>query len=227
VPFVTSWLAVQVVADIFIAGTLITIFCRSRTGFRKTDTLLQRLIRGAIQTSVFAGIFPIGDLVSFAIVPHLNFHGMFSIPIGRIYTNTLMDTLLTREVLRSERSGTYDTGPNGWEAPTTELVDGATRSTNIRLKVQKTIQVTNDHDEHSSKEDINSKVDGMKCFPRLEIDIKNYWDSLRRQRVDVQPTVDRHIVSSLYFSINIGAFSGYDCPPTQLPTYGLLTNDYL
>lgn len=51
------------------------------------DTLLNRLIRGAIQTGLFPGIFSIASLITFAVVPSKNFYGMFSIPLGRIYTN--------------------------------------------------------------------------------------------------------------------------------------------
>ena len=49
--------------------------------------MLNRLIRGAIQTGLFAGIFSIGDLITFTRWPQTNFYGMFAIPIGRIYTN--------------------------------------------------------------------------------------------------------------------------------------------
>ena len=63
------------------------VFSRSRTGFRKTDTILNRLIRGAIQTGLFAGIFSLGNLVSFVVLTGTNFFGMFAIPVGRIYTN--------------------------------------------------------------------------------------------------------------------------------------------
>jgi hypothetical protein len=105
-------------------GTLITILTLSRTGFRKTDTVLNRLIRGAIQTGLFAGIFSLGDLITFVRLPTTNLYGMFAIPIGRIYTNvsvvgamraainkrlkTLLDTLLSREELKAQMAGTYD-----------------------------------------------------------------------------------------------------------------------
>ena len=49
--------------------------------------MLNRLIRGAIQTGFFAAIFAAGDLITFLRVPSTNFYGMFAIPIGRIYTN--------------------------------------------------------------------------------------------------------------------------------------------
>ena len=68
-------------------ATLVTVFYRSRTGFRKTDTVLNRLIRGTIQTGLFASIFSMCNLIAIVILPNTNLYGMFAIPIGRIYTN--------------------------------------------------------------------------------------------------------------------------------------------
>ncbi|KAH8079816.1 hypothetical protein BXZ70DRAFT_960640 [Cristinia sonorae] len=107
-PLVTAWLAMQVGIDMFITITLSLVLWRSRTGFRKTDSVLHRLIRGAIQTGLFAGIFSLGDLATFLKYPDTNLYGMFAIPIGRIYTNTLLDTLLTRDELRERLGGAVD-----------------------------------------------------------------------------------------------------------------------
>jgi len=106
-------------------ATLVFVFSRSRTGYRKTDAVLNRLIRGAIQTGLFASTFSLGNLVTFVLFPSTTLYGMFAIPIGRIYTNvsvlcategavhnsdlsfflfwkTLLDTLITRELLKVE-----------------------------------------------------------------------------------------------------------------------------
>ncbi|KAN0073600.1 hypothetical protein V8E55_012207 [Tylopilus felleus] len=157
-PLVTAWLSMQVVVDFFITGTLIVIFSHSRTGFRKTDTILNRLIRGAIQTGLFAGIFSIGDLITFIAVPSTNLYGMFAIPIGRIYTNTLLDTLLTRESLRAEMAGTYEvsgTGPIDWAPTDSSQATSTFHTTNIQLAVQKSRKDTCDR---SSTEDVEGKV---------------------------------------------------------------------
>jgi len=105
---VNAWLILQVFCDVFVTGSLGVILYRSRTGFSKTDTVLYRLIRGAIQTGLFAGIFSLGDLITFTCWPDTNMYGMFAIPIGRIYTNTLLDTLLARTELRQQLNGTVD-----------------------------------------------------------------------------------------------------------------------
>jgi len=67
--------------------TLTIIFSRSRTGIRKTDAVLDRLIRGAIQTGFFIGIFSLGSLITFVLLPNTSLYAIFSIPLGRIYTN--------------------------------------------------------------------------------------------------------------------------------------------
>jgi len=68
-------------------GVLSFVLARSRTGFRRTDTIINRLIRGAIQTGLFASIFALADLFSFVLHRNTNLYAMFAYPIGRIYTN--------------------------------------------------------------------------------------------------------------------------------------------
>ena len=78
--------------------TLVIVFSRSRTGVLKTDTILNRFIRGAIQTGLFAGIFALSNLITFIILPDTNLYGMFAIPIGRIYTNVSVLSAMDRVV---------------------------------------------------------------------------------------------------------------------------------
>ena len=122
---VIAWLSGQVAADIMITGksvccfsfrlassltlliycyiflklvitvVLTTIFARSKTGIRRTDSVLNRLIRGTIQTGLFASIFSLGDLLTFLTLPDTNLYGMFAIPIGRIYTNVSTCTVFS------------------------------------------------------------------------------------------------------------------------------------
>lgn len=94
----------QVAVDTFIAGTfvsrnlehkithlqstvtLVIIFTRWRTSIVSMDTVFNRLIRGAIQTGLFSGIFATATLVTFVLSPQTRFYLMFAIPIDRIYT---------------------------------------------------------------------------------------------------------------------------------------------
>ncbi|KAJ7096861.1 hypothetical protein C8R44DRAFT_812361 [Mycena epipterygia] len=101
VPFAVSWLSLQSATDFLITVSLITVLSRSRTGFRKTDAIITRLIRGAIETGTFASVFALGDLFFFTFFRTTNVYAMFAFPIGRIYTNTLLHTLNSRADLRN------------------------------------------------------------------------------------------------------------------------------
>lgn len=100
----TAWLSLQVGVDCFVTVTLATMLLRSKTGWEQTDGILRRMAHGAIQTGLFAGIFSLADFISCIVAPTTNLYGMFAIPIGRIYSNTLLDTLLMREEYRKELS---------------------------------------------------------------------------------------------------------------------------
>ncbi|KAH7906314.1 hypothetical protein BJ138DRAFT_1162927 [Hygrophoropsis aurantiaca] len=147
---VTAWLAMQVGCDAVITGTLTIVLSQSRTGFRKTDSVLNRLIRGAIQTGLFAGIFSLGDLVSFLKWPNTNLYGMFAVPIGRIYTNTLLDTLLARTELKARMAGTYDVGSSIAWSPDA--------SRNIQLEVHTEVHQTCDNASFEAEGKVSSTM---------------------------------------------------------------------
>ncbi|KAK7039625.1 hypothetical protein R3P38DRAFT_2900801 [Favolaschia claudopus] len=121
VPLVTGWLVLLCLTDLLISGTLIFVLARSRTGFRHTDTIINQLIRGAIQTGLFVSMFALGDLLCFIFASDTTFYAMFAYPIGRINTLTLVDTLNTRmKIFRMDRmdqdlgasGGTVQSAPN-------------------------------------------------------------------------------------------------------------------
>ncbi|KAG6811454.1 hypothetical protein H0H92_007325 [Tricholoma furcatifolium] len=114
---------------------------RSRTGFRKTDTIINRLIRGAIQTGLFASAFALADLFSFVLHGNTNLYAMFAYPIGRIYTNTLLDTLNARVELKLLNSSTMD-------------VDAEGSGNAFRMQTQSQTVAGQIHSIHISKETI-------------------------------------------------------------------------
>ncbi|KAF5314520.1 hypothetical protein D9611_007099 [Ephemerocybe angulata] len=99
-PFIVSWLTIQMTIDIFVSCFMSCFFHRCRTGYRRTDTVINRLIRGCIQTGAFSAMLAICGLVAFLVRPHTILYAMFMIPIGRTYTTTLMDTLNVRFELK-------------------------------------------------------------------------------------------------------------------------------
>jgi len=89
-----------VFTDVLITATLFFFLRRSKTGFSKTDTIIERLIRTAIETAAVGAIFCVLDVIVFTTKGDTNLHFFFALPQGRIYTNTLMLTLNSRSGLR-------------------------------------------------------------------------------------------------------------------------------
>ncbi|KAI5989218.1 hypothetical protein F5J12DRAFT_969072 [Pisolithus orientalis] len=118
---IEAWF-IHVLADMPL--TLSIILARAKSGLPTTDSVLRRLIRGAIQTGLFAIIFSLGELITFLLLPNANFYGMFGVPVGRIYSNTLLDTLPVREKLKKELSSTAFNRASqvmGWVPMTREI----------------------------------------------------------------------------------------------------------
>lgn len=74
-------------SNITILVSLTWVLSRSRTGFRRTDTIINRVIRGCVQTGVFVSIFAMADMFSFLFARDTYLYAMFAYPLGRIYTN--------------------------------------------------------------------------------------------------------------------------------------------
>ncbi|KAK7052360.1 hypothetical protein R3P38DRAFT_2859928 [Favolaschia claudopus] len=106
-PVADSWLALAAVNDVALTLTIIFYLARSRTGYSKTDGVISRLIQSALESAAFASFFSIMVLIMFTKLPTTGFHLMFSQPMGRIYTSTLLSTLNGRESLRHDLQGTY------------------------------------------------------------------------------------------------------------------------
>lgn len=102
-----SWVAVAVFTDVLITGSLLLLLRRSKTGFKKTDSIIASLIRTAIESSAVGAIFCIVDVIVFTTKTDTNLHYFFALPQGRIYTNTLMMTLNSRKSLRTEMSSSH------------------------------------------------------------------------------------------------------------------------
>ncbi|KAH6912776.1 hypothetical protein BKA70DRAFT_1422340 [Coprinopsis sp. MPI-PUGE-AT-0042] len=99
-PYIAAWLISETITDLAVCGLLLWTLARSRTGFTASDTVVKRLMRGALQTGCFAGIFAVITLILFLTSRDTQLFSLTGIPISRLYSNTLMDTILCRGVLR-------------------------------------------------------------------------------------------------------------------------------
>ncbi|KAJ6619286.1 hypothetical protein B0H10DRAFT_2433500 [Mycena sp. CBHHK59/15] len=100
-PVAEANFALECALDLTISIILSYKFSQSKSGSRQINSVLNHLIRGAVQSGVFTSIFALGALLSFHFSPGTYMITLFVFPIGRIYTHTIMDHFIGREELRS------------------------------------------------------------------------------------------------------------------------------
>jgi hypothetical protein len=98
-----AWCSVGVIGDIFIMIGLVSTLRSSRTGFRRSDHIISKLIQWSIESGIATTIFAILDLVLFVFVHNL-VHLIFNFMLAKLYTNTLMATLNARRSLQNSAS---------------------------------------------------------------------------------------------------------------------------
>ncbi|KAF8558814.1 hypothetical protein OG21DRAFT_1503766 [Imleria badia] len=88
--------------DLFISLVLCYFLHGLRSGFRKSNTLINKLITFSISTGLLTSLCAIASLICISAWPHTFIYMTFYFCIGRLYYNTLLTTLNARKGLRDE-----------------------------------------------------------------------------------------------------------------------------
>jgi len=99
-PLTISINALSATADVIIAATLVIMLNRSRTGFSKSDTMINKLILFVVNTGLLTSCCAIASLISLVASPRTLIYASFYFCIGRLYSNSLLATLNARRILR-------------------------------------------------------------------------------------------------------------------------------
>jgi len=110
IPIADAWISLCVVTDVFITALLFYFLHKSKTGFQRMDSILERLILIAVETAAIGTAFCIIDVIVFNTNSKTNLHFFFALLQGRIYTNTLMVTLNSRASLREQMNSNEPQG---------------------------------------------------------------------------------------------------------------------
>lgn len=92
---VTTWLASSVICDALITFLLVHYLRKHKTGFQRSDMLLDRIIRLTVQTGFITMVIAALDLACYIAFP-TGLHLLFSFPLSKLYTNSLMSSLNSR-----------------------------------------------------------------------------------------------------------------------------------
>ncbi|EIW82509.1 hypothetical protein CONPUDRAFT_81986 [Coniophora puteana RWD-64-598 SS2] len=149
--------AVAAAGDVLIAMFLCHLLHGARTGFSRSDSMINRLIVFTINTGLLTSLCAIASLVSIVAAPTTFIYISFYFCLGRLYCNSLLATLNARRALRGEAredmSLSLQRMPNSPSA-TAALASGK----------QIAVNVTVDHERDGSDYQVDYKSSAAEAF---------------------------------------------------------------
>ncbi|KAM5536927.1 hypothetical protein V8D89_009474 [Ganoderma adspersum] len=92
----------SVLCDIIITAALLYYLNSKRTGFKRTNSIINRLIIYAVNRGTLTAICQAGVFVSFVAFPARLFHFPFDLLSGKLYCNTLLAMLNAQKTMRTD-----------------------------------------------------------------------------------------------------------------------------
>ncbi|KAL4262104.1 hypothetical protein AB1N83_005644 [Pleurotus pulmonarius] len=105
-PIGTTGLAVAVFTNVYVSGGLCYYLQRGRTGFKKSDDIVTKLIALVITTGLLSTLFVIANLVALVVAPDKLYDLFFNFLLGKSYINALLTTLNAREMIQNSQTTT-------------------------------------------------------------------------------------------------------------------------
>ncbi|KAJ6600957.1 hypothetical protein DFH09DRAFT_1126331 [Mycena vulgaris] len=92
---VKIWLFGSAICDMVITVTMLVILSsyRQRTPWKKTDSLITKLIYNTVNTGAITSVVAIADVVLFMLYPENYLHETPAFMLGKVYSNVLLATL--------------------------------------------------------------------------------------------------------------------------------------
>ncbi|KAL4249316.1 hypothetical protein ABKN59_007025 [Abortiporus biennis] len=97
-----TWMAF---ADTIIAIVLCIILWQLRTGFNRTDSQIETLMKYSIHTGALTSVVAVVIVITYAVMPHNFVYIAVYLTLPKLYHNALLATLNARDHLRAEMDG--------------------------------------------------------------------------------------------------------------------------
>ncbi|KJA13230.1 hypothetical protein HYPSUDRAFT_202593 [Hypholoma sublateritium FD-334 SS-4] len=147
--------ALAAAGDVLIAATLCFNLHFSRTGFSRSNTMINKLILFSVNTGGLTSLCAIASLISIVCAGETFLYISFFFCIGRLYTNSLLATLNARRMIRNLGNAVHTGSGNGTAMVSLQTfpkgghMASRERATGISIKFDTTKQfVTNSDHEH-------------------------------------------------------------------------------
>jgi len=94
------WYVFQAIAECLIMFLLARALLASRSGMKRSDTIVNQLARNVIQTGLVATLWSMAALGTYFLLPRCTVFTIFNATSGSVYTHMIYDGLLSRSKLR-------------------------------------------------------------------------------------------------------------------------------
>ncbi|KAF9035624.1 hypothetical protein BJ165DRAFT_1533605 [Panaeolus papilionaceus] len=151
--------------DVLIAVTLCTLLHLSRTGFQRSDTMINKLILFSVNTGVLTSLCAIASLISITVAGNTFIYIAFFFCIGRLYTNSLLATLNARKMIRGASDMINSTSDHLTHSlrdfPKNQATSSKQRPANISIKIDTMTEFVADaaRYNHAEKSDESQSID--------------------------------------------------------------------
>ena len=89
-PSLQIWLGGTALCDIIIAASMLYYLHKTKTSFKRTATLLSRVVSVTVETGLICATFAILALVFFVTFKEITYHLTPSITLSKLYSNSLL-----------------------------------------------------------------------------------------------------------------------------------------
>ncbi|KAF7331775.1 hypothetical protein MKEN_00057400 [Mycena kentingensis (nom. inval.)] len=143
--------------DFVIAMFLVFYLRRSRTGFRKSDSMISKLIIFSVSTGLLTSVCAIASLVSILVLGSSLVYVAFYFSLGRLYFNSVLATLNARKDILDDDPDdlTFSLQTLSKAAPCSK---SSIRRPTISIKIDTTHEVEPENSEQSCRSDSSKET---------------------------------------------------------------------
>ncbi|KAF5316761.1 hypothetical protein D9619_006843 [Psilocybe cf. subviscida] len=153
--------ALAAACDVLIAATLCLLLHFSRTGFHRSDTMINKLILFSVNTGFLTSLCAVASLISIVVAGNTFLYIAFFFCIGRLYTNSLLATLNARKMIRVAGNSVHTASGDQLTLSLHEFPKGPAQGRrsskrNISIKIDTTKEFVTDRDSEQGDQSLDS-----------------------------------------------------------------------
>ncbi|KAI1783890.1 hypothetical protein LXA43DRAFT_292497 [Ganoderma leucocontextum] len=106
---ISTGLGISVLTDLLITGAMVVMLRRSRTGFKRTDSILDVLMLFAINTGLLASVVNLASVITALVLPDALIYCAIYLVASKLYSNSVVAVLNSRRSRKKNRVETQNT----------------------------------------------------------------------------------------------------------------------